>query len=196
MEIAKSIEEYLEKLTDHKDTVLRLRAILQQTELNETLKWGIPSYQINGKNVVGIGAFKSYAGLWFYNGSFLKDASKVLINAQEGKTKGLRQWRFTSLDELDETLIMEYVLEAIQNQKEGKEVKAEKKPLVIPNELREALAADLQLSEAFDELKLTTKREFAEYIQEAKREQTKADRLAKIIPMIKVGMGLNDKYKK
>jgi uncharacterized protein YdeI (YjbR/CyaY-like superfamily) len=40
------------------------------------LKWGIPTYTVNGKNLVGIGAFKTYVGLWFFNGSFLKDEEK------------------------------------------------------------------------------------------------------------------------
>ena len=48
----------------------------------------------------------------------------------------------------------------------------------------------------FDNLSLTARREFAEYISEAKRETTKIKRLEKIIPMIQSGIGLNDKYKK
>ena len=193
--MAKSVEEYYDSIVEHNDIILRLRSILLKTELLETLKWGLPTYQIGGKNVVGIGTFKSYAGLWFFNGSFLKDQSNKLINAQEGKTKGLRQWRFMSVDDIEENLILDYLKEAIQNQKDGKEVKAEKKPLILPDELKEALASDTIASEAFDSLKLTHKREYAEYISEAKRPQTKADRIAKILPMIKAGVGLNDRYR-
>ena len=159
------------------------------------MKWGIPTYCLKNKNVAGIGAFKSYAGLWFFNGSFLKDEEKKLINAQEGKTKGMRQWRFEVLKEIDEALVKSYIEEAIQNQKDGKEIKPEKKPLIIPDELNEALASDSQLSEAFEALSLSCKREYAEHIAEAKREETKLKRLDKIIPMIMDKVGLNDKYK-
>ena len=193
--MAKSIQEYLDSQVEHLDIITCLRRILLTTELHETLKWGIPTYQINGKNVLGIGSFKSYAGLWFFNGVFLEDKAKVLINAQDGKTKGMRQWRFASIDEVNEQLVKEYVLEAIQNQKDGREVKAERKPLIIPDELKEMLASDSQLSESFDAMNLTMKREYAEYIAEAKRAQTKVDRLQKIIPMIKAGVGFYDKYK-
>ena len=129
-------------------------------------------------------------------GALLKDEKKVLINAQEGKTKGMRQWRFSSEEEMDDTLILSYIHEAINNQKEGKEVKPEAKTLSIPPELKEALAADAQLAETFDTLSTSVKREFAEYITEAKKEETRHRRLQKIIPMIQQGIGLNDKYRK
>lgn len=193
--MAQSVEEYIDSNKDYRELLEELREILNSTELVETLKWGIPTYTINKKNVVGIGAFKSYAGLWFFNGVFLKDEAKVLINAQEEKTKGMRQWRFNSFDELNVDLIRSYCLEAIQNQKDGKELKPEKKPLIIPDELKEALASDAQLSESFDQLSLTNKRDFADHIEAAKREETKQSRLKKIIPMIKGAVGLNDKYK-
>lgn len=193
--MAKTPEEYFDSVPEYLDILKKLRSILLSTELEEKMKWGIPTYCLKNKNVAGIGAFKSYAGLWFFNGSFLKDEEKKLINAQEGKTKGMRQWRFEVLKEIDEALVKSYIEEAIQNQKDGKEIKPEKKPLIIPDELNEALASDSQLSEAFEALPLSCKREYAEHIAEAKREETKLKRLDKIIPMIMDKVGLNDKYK-
>jgi uncharacterized protein YdeI (YjbR/CyaY-like superfamily) len=60
----------------------------------------MPVYALKGKNVAGFSAFKSWAGIWFFQGVFLKDEKGVLINAQEGTTKGLRQWRFKSAGEI------------------------------------------------------------------------------------------------
>ena len=68
------------------------------------------------KNVIGIGACKSYSGIWFLNGVFLKDKQKKLINAQDGVTKALRQWRFSSVDEIEPELIKAYIDEAINYQ--------------------------------------------------------------------------------
>lgn len=195
MKMAKTVEAYFDEHPEQRTALEKLRQILRSTELTEEVKWGIPTYTINKKNVVGLGAFKAYVGIWFFQGVFLKDELKKLINAQEGKTKGMRQWRFNSINEIDESEITPYVLEAIQNQKDGKEVKPEKKPLIIPEELKEALASDASLSELFDQLSLTNKRDFAEHIEEAKRPETKQKRLEKIIPMIREGVGLNDKYK-
>ena len=195
MEMSKTVEEYFSKHPEYEKELYLLREIIRQTELVETVKWGIPTYTINKKNVVGIGAFKSYVGLWFFNGSFLKDAKKLLINAQEDKTKGLRQMRFSKVEEIDQKIIHTYLLEAIENQKQGKEIKPEKKPLIIPDELKEALSSDSQLSEAFDSLTPGKRKEYAEYISDAKQVKTKHSRLQKITPMIKSGVGLNDRYK-
>lgn len=194
MKMATTVEEYFDEHSEYRDHLEKLRKILLSTELVETLKWGMPTYSINQKNVLGLGAFKSYFGLWFFNGVFLEDKEDKLVNAQEGKTEGLRQWRFTTPNEIDEKLILKYVKEAIQNQKEGKEFKPRKKPLIIPDELKEELASDAQIAEAFDNLSLSSKRDYADYITEAKKEETKMSRLDKIIPMIRDGIGLNDKY--
>lgn len=60
--MAKSVEEYLSNLEYHQDGVIILRKIVLKTELQETIKWGQPAYTINGKNVLGLGAHKSYFG--------------------------------------------------------------------------------------------------------------------------------------
>lgn len=195
MEMAKSVEEYIEKNNTYKEALLLLRKVLCATELQETVKWGVPTYTINNKNVVGIGAFKSYFGLWFFNGVFLSDPHNILINAQEGKTKGMRQIHFKSIDELDKSIILDYILEAIENQKKGLEIKPEKKPLLLPQELEKIFNSNKELKAIFESLTLTKKREFAEYISSAKREETRQKRLEKIIPMILNNIGLNDKYR-
>jgi uncharacterized protein YdeI (YjbR/CyaY-like superfamily) len=68
--------------------------------MTETVKWGVPVYTIEGKNIVGIAGFKAYVGLWFFQGAMLKDKKKKLINAQDGKTKALRQCRLNSVKEI------------------------------------------------------------------------------------------------
>lgn len=174
-----------------------LRSVLIELPFEETIKWGAPVYVYKGKNIVGLLAFKNYCGLWFFQGHFLKDDEKVLVNAQEGKTKAMRQWRFKTLNEIDVSLIKKYVLEAIQNSEEGKELKPERntKPLVIPPELQLVLDNDDKLKVNFNEFTLSKQREFTYYIIEAKRETTKLKRLKKITPMILNGVGLHDKYK-
>ncbi len=196
MERNKSVEEFIAKKAEWKIELETLRSILRSTDMEETIKWGIPVYTFGNKNVVGIGAFKSYVGIWFYQGVFLKDKHNKLINAQEGKTKGLRQWRFTSEDEIDQDLVLQYVNEAIENQKDGKEIKPEKlKTLEIPSELNAALLSDNKLQESFRQLTPFKQKEYIEYITTAKREATRLSRLEKITSMILQGVGLNDRYR-
>lgn len=189
------VTEYIDKKDKWKDGLLRLRSIMSQLPLEETVKWGAPTYTSKGKNIVGMSSFKNYFGLWFFQGALLKDDSKVLINAQVGKTSALRQWRFTSVDEINADLIKTYVIEAIDNQSKGKEIKPKKKPLIIPDLLQKAMDSDLELKEKYESLTLGKKRDYADHISDAKREATKQSRLEKIIPMIKSGIGLYDKYK-
>ncbi|HAH38823.1 MAG TPA: hypothetical protein DEQ87_17825 [Algoriphagus sp.] len=175
----------------------RLRNLIESaTELTETVKWGMPVFTLDGKNVLGFAGMKHHFAVWFYNGVFLKDQHQVLINAQEGKTKAMRQWRMESEADLDEKVFLELVQEAISNEQKGLVWKPEKsKELELPDLLKEKLKADSKLKKAFELLTPYKQKEYAEYITEAKREATQVSRLEKIIPMILEGKGLNDRYK-
>ena len=195
MKKVNSVEEYIENHEQWKEALVLLRDIILVTKLVETLKWNAPVYTINDKNVIGIGAFKHHFGIWFFNGVFLKDKKNLLVNAQE-KTKGLRQMRFESINDIDKHAVLAYVKEAIVNQKLGKEIKPLKKSGIdIPLELQNKLNQNNKLNQSFNALSSYKQREYAEYIETAKREATKQSRLKKITPMILHGAGLNDKYK-
>lgn len=172
-----------------------IRAILVKTPLVATTKWGGEIYTFEGKNVVGIAGFKNYFTIWFFNGVFLKDSKKVLVNAQEGVTKSLRQWRFNAKEELDEKLLLSYVAEAIENEKLGKKIIPAKKETIISDFFQKELNSNLELKKKFEKLTPGKQREYLEYIDTAKREETKITRMEKIKPMIISGVGLHDKYK-
>lgn len=198
MEYQKSVEAYIRKSGKWKEALLTLRGIILSTGMEETVKWGAPVYTVADKNVAGLRAFKSYVGVWFFQGALLKDKSKKLMSAQEG-TQALRQWRFTSLEEIEKEkkTLKDYLLEAIADEKAGHRIKLRNgKRLVIPAELQAAFTADPGLKKSFESLSLTKKREYSEYISEAKKPETKQKRLEKIIPMILQRIGLNDRYKK
>lgn len=175
-----------------------LKAIIARTELVEMTKWGGPVYTLNSKNVIGVGGFKAYVALWFWNGVFLKDEANKLVNANEGVTKGLRQWRFVSLADIEasEKLILTYIEEAIANEKAGLAIKPEKKETVIPAFFSGFLESDAALAQAFAQLTPFKQREYIEHIDSAKQEKTKLARMEKIIPMIREGKGMHDKYRK
>ncbi len=77
MKMAKTLDEFLESTTYKRKEIALLLSILRPLGLQETLKWGTPCFTFNKKIIIGIGAFKSYIGLWFCQGVFLKDDSKV-----------------------------------------------------------------------------------------------------------------------
>lgn len=193
-----TVDEYI--LADEKwqKELILLRTILNETALEESIKWSAPSYGINGKNVIGVAAFKNHIGFWFYQGVFLKDPHKKLMNAHEGKTKANRQWRFNALEEIQENvqILIEYIEEAIENQRLGKEIKPNKnKEVLVSVELKEAMENNHVLKAQFESLSKFKQREYANHVGSAKQEATRLRRLKKVMPMIEAGLGLNDKYR-
>lgn len=173
----------------------RIASIIAKAPLEKTIKWGAEVFTYNGKNVISYGGFKSYFTIWFYNGVFLKDKYNVLVNAQEGKTKSLRQWCFHSMEEIDKRKILEYIDEAIEVEQQGLKIKPEKFTSVpLPQLLAVALKNEENLKSAFGKLTPGRQKEYILYIHEAKQEHTRQNRLEKIRPMILQGTGLNDKY--
>jgi len=194
---SQKIEQYLEKHKHFKTELETLRALLNETELVEEVKWGAPAYTLNGKILLGLGAFKNHLGLWFHQGVFLKDTKSKLFNAQEGKTKALRQWRFHKGDVIEEDVVRDYIQETIENCLAGKEMKAVKAKVAMPLHvfLEKTLDQDPLLQKAYKGLTPGKRREYNEYIHQAKREATQQSRIKKITPMILAGQGLHDKYK-
>lgn len=191
----KKISAYLEKHAQWRDFLEPARELMRGTEMEETVKWGVPTYTLNGKNIIGLAGFRNHCAIWFHNGVFLKDKEKQLVNAQEGTTKAQRQWRFEAGDRFPKRLVKSYVLEAMDNARSGKTIKPEKKTLLIPGELQTALEKNKRLQKAFAALTPGKQREYAEHIGSAKQEKTRLSRLDKATPQILEGLGLYDKYK-
>jgi len=197
MQRHKTVDDYIDQASRWQTELRSLRKILRSTALEETVKWGAPCYTHNGKNVVGIGAFKSYFGLWFFQGALLPDKDKVLINAQEGKTRALRQWRMTDAAEIKPAVIKRYVKDAIAVVESGSEIKADRsQPVIVPPELQTAMRRCKGATAGFRGLSKGRQREYAEYVTSARRDETKQKRIDKILPMIVADVGLNDRYRR
>lgn len=197
MEKSEKLDIYYQQEHHFREGICALRELALQTKSVEDYKWNIPVYTINGKNVFGICRFKNHFGVWFYNGVFLKDPKKVLRNAQEGKTKAMRHWYFSSEKDIDKVAVLAYMVESIENQENGKEMVATKSkiPPKIPTLLKTKLTQNGTLKACFDALSPYKQKEYCEYIEGGKQEKTKNRRLEKILPMIKKGIGLNDAYR-
>ena len=197
----KTVPEYI-AASDWGGELETLRQAILVPGLEETVKWGAPCYTAGGRNVIGLAGFKSYFGLWFHDGVELSDPLGVLINAQEGKTKRLRQWRFQSGREIRKRDVKAYAKEALEiavaatRAPAGKTPKSPRAAAVrVPAQLQAALAGDSKAAAGFESLSPTKRREYAEYVAEAKRDATKLRRIEKILPMIAAGTGLSDRYR-
>jgi len=188
---------YIDK-SPWREELLLLREIILETGLTETIKWGAPCYMLGKDNVVGLASFKSYAGLWFFQGGLLKDEGGYLMNAQEGKTKAMRQWRFYHTDAIREAPVKEYIQESIVYFSQHIKIAPDrsKVDVALPDELRNALEQDGKLMENWEKLSPGCKREYAGYIAEARKTETRVARVLKIIPLILELKTLNERYKK
>ncbi|GAB3012861.1 YdeI/OmpD-associated family protein [Bowmanella dokdonensis] len=194
--MAKTIEDYLQAKSQWGDLIAPLRRLLLETGLEETIKWGAPVYCQDNKNLIGLAAFQGYAGLWFFQGCFLSDPAGVLTNAQPGKTRGMRQWRFAAGEEVNTALVKQYIQEAVSLHRQRKAVSPQRRePVILAAELTAALERNPQLKSAFESLTPGRQSEYSDYIQAARREATRIARLQKITPLILAGQGLNDQYR-
>ncbi len=194
--MAKTVDDYIAQAGRWRDEIARLRAILLDVGLDETVKWGSPCYTRDGRNVVGIGAFRSYFGLWFFQGALLADPANCLVNAQPGKTRAMRQLRMQSAADIRPRLVRQYASEAAELAARGREIRPRRRPAAsLPPELEAALGADNAARTAFDKLTPGRRREFAEFIAGAKRAETRERRVARALPLIREGRGLNDRYR-
>ncbi|MFC2089479.1 YdeI family protein [Bacteroidota bacterium] len=192
-----SVDAYILSKENWQPALNMLREIMHALNMEETVKWGGPVYCLDGKNVIGVGAFKHHVAILFYQGVFLKDKAGILYTADEGETRSLRQWRFSSADEIEANLdlILEYVKEAIENSRQGKVLKPSRnRKYTVPEELKDAFHNDPDLKKAFELLSNSKRRDYCIYIGQAKMSETRHRRLQKVILLIRDGKGLMDQY--
>ncbi|SIQ38216.1 YdeI/OmpD-associated family protein [Maribacter ulvicola] len=199
MEKQEKIEKFYTEIHQFKNGIAKLRTLALDCSMTETYKWSFPTYMIDDKNIIAINKFKNHFGIWFFNGVFLSDPEKVLVNAQEGKTMAMRHWKFSSSENIDEKMVTAYIKEAIENQKKGLSLKVKKNSKTkfeIPAHLSIALENNEDIKAAFSQLTYSKQKDYAKYIATAKQEKTKLSRLEKIVPLILAGKGINDQYKR
>ncbi|EAZ79912.1 YdeI/OmpD-associated family protein [Algoriphagus machipongonensis] len=171
-----------------------LRQIVLSSGLKEEVKWGVPTYTLNGKNVLIIAAFKDYCSINFFKGSLLKDPERILERPGEN-TQFSRSLKFKSVSEiteLDQT-IREYLFESIEVEKAGIEPEKKDKPqMMIPEELQMKLDEDPGFKEAFESLTPGRQRGYLLHFTQAKQSKTRLARIEKCIPKILMGKGLQE----
>lgn len=171
-----------------------LRKIVIKSVLDEELKWGMPCYTLNNKNILMISAFKEYACISFFKGVLLKDKEK-LLTAHGESSQSVRMIKFTNSKQIiqQSSIIKAYIEEAIEIENSGKKVEFKKNPEPIPEELIVELNKDLKFKKAFHELTPGRQRGYIIYFSQPKNTQSKLNRIEKCRENILKGIGLNDR---
>ena len=188
------VDLFLSKAKKWKEEFEKLRMIVFDSQMTEELKWGYPCYTFQKSNIVLIHGFKEYCALLFFKGALLKDAKGILIRQTEN-VQAARQIRFTNVREIVklETILKAYIKEAIEVEKAGLIVNFKKtSEYSIPDEFQIKLNESPLLKKAFDPLTPGRQRAYLFYFSQPKQSKTRESRVAKYIPKILNGKGLDD----
>ena len=172
----------------------KLREIALDCPLKEEVKWGVPCYTIDDKNVVLIHGFKEYCAMLFVKGVLMKDPAKILI-IQTENVQSARQIRFSSLDQIEEMehVIKSYILEAIEVERSGLKIEFKKTTeFKMPEEFQARLDSDEKLKAAFTSLTPGRQRAYLLFFGSPKQEKTREARIDKFYQQILAGKGLDD----
>jgi uncharacterized protein YdeI (YjbR/CyaY-like superfamily) len=190
------VDAYLKEATQWRVEMLKLRELLLDCQLTEELKWAKPCYTFQKGNIAIIIPMKECCALMFCKGALLKDASGVLTKA--GENSQSQRWiKFSKLQELVamRDIVKAYLLEAIEVEKSGAEVKyKETSEYVMPEELRKALDESPALKAAFEALTPGRQRGYLLYFAAPKQSKTRESRIEKCKSRIFNGKGFNELF--
>jgi uncharacterized protein YdeI (YjbR/CyaY-like superfamily) len=192
---SREITEYIKGLDPiGKAICSRLREIILKADstLVEDWKWG-PNYNSNGM-VCGFSAFKEHSKLTFFNGSAMNDHKGLFNHCVDNDFS--RSIRFTELKDINEKEITALVKESVRVNKEGFKREVKTRKVTLPAELKIALEKNNKASAFFESLANGYRNEFIELVATAKREETRNERVKKVVMLCAEGKRLNDKYKK
>jgi uncharacterized protein YdeI (YjbR/CyaY-like superfamily) len=188
------VDVFISKAKKWREEFEALRTIALDCGLTEELKWRLPCYTFEKRNVVIIQGFKEYCALLFFKGALLQDTRGILIQ-QTKDVQAARQVRFTNVDEIVELepSLKAYIYEAIQVEKAGLKVNLKKtEDFKIPEEFQKKLDEMPALKTAFEALTPGRQRAYLFYFAQPKQSKTREARIEKYVPQILKGKGLND----
>jgi uncharacterized protein YdeI (YjbR/CyaY-like superfamily) len=188
------VDFYFIKAKKWQEEFEKLRMIILDCGLTEELKWGVPCYTFEKRNIVLIHGFKEYCALLFFKGALLEDARGILIQQTEN-VQAARQIRFTNVREIlkMKPILKAYIQEAIEVERAGLKVQFKKtSDFKIPEEFQNKLDETSGLKTAFDALTPGRQKAYIFYFSQPKQSRTRESRVEKCTQQILNGMGLND----
>lgn len=178
------IDAYIEKAAPFSQPILHhLRSLVHEAHPNvkETIKWGFAFFEYKGP-LCNMAAFKQHCTFGFWKSALLKDPEGILQrNSNQGGEAMGNLGRITSMDDLPaDDVILTFIREAVALNEAGVKVQAPKKPktdLVIPDYFMEKLNNSPLALAAFEKFSYSHKREYLEWVTEAKTDETRDRRL-------------------
>jgi uncharacterized protein YdeI (YjbR/CyaY-like superfamily) len=188
------VDAYIARQADFARPILEhIRALMHRAcpEAEEAIKWGMPAFLYKGKQLAGMAAFKAHATLGFWRRSEEQ--------GQEAKKDAMGSFgRLTAVADLpDEATLTARVHEAMALIDAGAKTVRNKTPkptLDMPEDLAAALSASPAAQATYDAFPPGCRREYLEWVIEAKRPETRAKRIAQAVAQMAEGKKRNWKY--
>jgi uncharacterized protein YdeI (YjbR/CyaY-like superfamily) len=199
----KRIDQYIAKSVPFVRPILsHIRDVVHKAcpGVEETIKWGFPHFEYAGEILCNMASFKNYCSFGFWKASILPDPDGILQIVGKTSMGSLGQLR--SLEDLpSDKILTRYIKAAAELNEKSIRVPARtktgaKKELMVPDDFLKALSKNKQAKKSFDEFSTTNKREYVDWITEAKTGETRERRLTTSIEWLTEGKIRNWKYVK
>ena len=197
----KRIDAYISKAEPFAQPILKhLRSLVHEVcpDVVETMKWSFPHFDYQGV-MCSMASFKQHAVFGFWKASLMRDKTLMLNAASETSMGHLG--KITSLKALPSDKVMKaYIKEAMELNEAGLKVVKTKpmkgRQVTVPPYLKKAIAANKAASKTFEAFSPSNKKEYVEWITEAKTEETRAKRMKTAVEWMAEGKIRNWKYVK
>lgn len=193
------IDSYIEKSQDFaKPILMYLRELIHETapEVTEAIKWKFPHYIYKDKILCATAAFKAHCSMGFWLESEMKTISKLVDGKARGK--GFTLGKITSLADLpSKKQLQDSIKEAMELIDMGvtlKKAPSKVEELEIPKIFEEALSKNKEALKVFEKAAPSFRREYINWINDAKTDATRTKRLNEAIEWISEGKGRHWKY--
>ena len=193
------VDTYIAKSADFAKPILsHLRKLVHTgcPGVVENIKWGLPSFEYKGM-LCGMAAFKAHCAFGFWKSSIMPDPNKIMSEADSamGSLGRLRELNDLPPDKI----LLKYIRAAARLNDEGikverKPLPRERKPLRVPPALKRALSNNKKARETFENFNYTNKKEYIEWLTEAKTAETRSKRLSTAVGWMAEGKARNWKY--
>ena len=190
------VDAYIERQAEFaKPTLAKLRAMVHAAcpDCDETLKWSMPSFIYKGSILAGMAAFKAHATFGFWQ-------AKLVVGQTGREREAMGSFgRLTRVEDLpDEATMAALIRKAMTlvntGEKAPRPVKHPKPALETPPDLLEALAANEAARATFDDFPPSARRDYLDWLADAKRPETRAKRLAQAVEWMAEGKRRHWKY--
>lgn len=194
------VTAYIEKAAPFAQPILKRvrKAFLKaHPEIAETIKWGFPHFEYKG--IVGsMAAFKQHVSWGFWKAKLMDDPQGILAPVGETSMGGSKVMKLADLP--SEAVLVDYVRRAVQLNEEGVKVErrapAPKGALEVPDDLAAALKKNRAAAKTFEGFATSQKREYVDWITEAKQDATRKKRLETAVEWMSEGKARHWKYMK